>query len=262
MAGQRGNLTLVETYLTHGDERLRGWPFMDSPVPILSVFVLYLMMVRQGPKMMEQRKPFQVQGAMVLYNLAVMALSVYITFEKLISAVQSSYSLMCQPVDYSDDPRALRMLNACYWYFISKIIELLDTFFFIVRKKERQITFLHVYHHAIMLLHTWWFVKFVPGGQTFVLGFLNSFVHIWMYAYYGLAAMGPHMQKYLWWKKYLTKLQLLQFVLTSSHALYNVCFGDCGFPRLFSLSSVIQSAIFFSLFMNFYLQAYKKSKNS
>ena len=49
-----------------------------------------------------------------------------------------------------------------------------------------------------------------------------------------------------------------QFVLTSSHALYNVCFGDCGFPRFFSLSSVIQSAIFFSLFMNFYLQAYKK----
>lgn len=51
-----------------------------------------------------------------------------------------------------------------------------------------------------------------------------------------------------------------QFVLTSSHALYNVCFGDCGFPRLFSLSSVIQSAIFFSLFTNFYLQTYEKPK--
>ncbi|XP_065923120.1 very long chain fatty acid elongase 7-like isoform X2 [Magallana gigas] len=241
MPGPRENWTYVETYITHGDERLRGWPFMDSPVPVLTVFVLYLMMVKQGPKMMEQRKPFQVQGPMVLYNLAVMVLSIYITFEMLISAVQSSYSLKCQPVDYSEDPWALR-------------------FFFIVRKKERQITFLHVYHHAIMLLHTWWFVKFVPGGQTFVLGFLNSFVHIWMYAYYGLAAMGPHMQKYLWWKKYLTKLQLVQFVLICSHALYNVCFGDCGFPRLFSLSSVIQSAIFFSLFTHFYLQTYEKPK--
>lgn len=54
---------------------------MDSPVPVLTVFVLYLMMVKQGPKMMEQRKPFQVQGPMVLYNLAVMVLSIYITFE-------------------------------------------------------------------------------------------------------------------------------------------------------------------------------------
>lgn len=50
---------------------------------------------------------------------------------------------------------------------------------------------------------------------AFVLGFLNSFVHIWMYAYYGLAAMGPHMQKYLWWKKYLTKLQLVNAFLRS-----------------------------------------------
>lgn len=54
---------------------------MDSPVPVLTVFVLYLVMVKQGPKMMEQRKPFQVQGPMVLYNLAVMVLSIYITFE-------------------------------------------------------------------------------------------------------------------------------------------------------------------------------------
>nr|XP_022313685.1 elongation of very long chain fatty acids protein 4-like [Crassostrea virginica] len=258
MEASRANMTLMETYFTHGDERLRERPFMDSPVPILTVFSLYLLMVKQGPKAMEIHKPLQLQGAMVFYNLSVMLLSLYITVEFLVAAVQSSYSMKCQPVDYSNDPSALRMMNACYWYFISKIIELLDTFFFVVRKKERQITFLHVYHHAIMLLHTWWFVKFVPGGQTFLLGFLNSFVHIWMYAYYGLAAMGPHMQKYLWWKKYLTKLQLAQFVLTSSHALYNVCFGDCGFPRFFSLSSVIQSAIFFSLFMNFYLQAYKK----
>ena len=30
-----------------------------------------------------------------------------------------------------------------------------------------------------------------------------------MYGYYGLAAIGPHMQKYLWWKKYLTMIQLV-----------------------------------------------------
>ena len=39
---------------------------------------------------------------------------------------------------------------------------------------------------------------------------INSFVHVLMYAYYGLSALGPHMQKYLWWKKYLTRIQLVR----------------------------------------------------
>jgi len=38
---------------------------------------------------------------------------------------------------------------------------------------------------------------------------INSFVHVLMYTYYGLSALGPHMQKYLWWKKYLTRVQLV-----------------------------------------------------
>ena len=33
----------------------------------------------------------------------------------------------------------------------------MDTFFFILRKNNHQITFLHVYHHASML-NIWWFV--------------------------------------------------------------------------------------------------------
>ena len=38
----------------------------------------------------------------------------------------------------------------------------------------------------------------------------NSFVHVIMYAYYGLSAIGPQMRPYLWWKRYITKLQLVR----------------------------------------------------
>ena len=31
-----------------------------------------------------------------------------------------------------------------------------------------------------------------------------------MYSYYALAALGPRLQPFLWWKKYLTQLQLGQ----------------------------------------------------
>ena len=30
-----------------------------------------------------------------------------------------------------------------------------------------------------------------------------------MYTYYMIAAMGPKYQKYLWWKKYITTIQLV-----------------------------------------------------
>lgn len=37
-----------------------------------------------------------------------------------------------------------------------------------------------------------------------------------MYSYYGLAALGPQYQKYLWWKRYLTRIQLVSKKLTMS----------------------------------------------
>ena len=38
---------------------------------------------------------------------------------------------------------------------------------------------------------------------------LNSFIHVIMYAYYGLSACGPGIQKYLWWKRYITQAQIV-----------------------------------------------------
>ena len=56
-----------------------------------------------------------------------------------------------------------------------------------------------------MYIDTIWIFSF----SAFFVAMLNSFVHIFMYTYYGLAAIGPHMQKYLWWKRYLTRMQLV-----------------------------------------------------
>ncbi len=53
-------------------------------------------------------------------------------------------------------------------------------------------------------------VRWLPGGQESFGGFLNSIVHVIMYSYYFVAAMGPEYQKYLWWKRYLTSFQMIQ----------------------------------------------------
>lgn len=44
---------------------------------------------------------------------------------------------------------------------------------------------------------------------------VNAMVHVIMYTYYGLSAAGPHFQKYLWWKKYMTAIQLVSLLYTS-----------------------------------------------
>ena len=51
---------------------------------------------------------------------------------------------------------------------------------------------------------------FIPHPNAAVLGALiNSLVHVVMYSYYALSCLGPSVQKYLWWKKNITHLQLV-----------------------------------------------------
>lgn len=56
-----------------------------------------------------------------------------------------------------------QLSNGAWWYFFSKIVELLDTVFFVLRKKQSQVTFLHVYHHAITMFFSWGYLKYLPG---------------------------------------------------------------------------------------------------
>lgn len=58
------------------------------------------------------------------------------------------------------------MASVLWLYFIIKIVDLLDTVLFALRKKSNQITFLHVFHHSSMVLNAWFGVKYVAGGQS------------------------------------------------------------------------------------------------
>lgn len=88
---------------------------------------------------------------------------------------------------------------------------------------------------------------------------LNTFVHIVMYSYYFLAALGPKIQPYLWWKKYLTALQMVQFILVILHA-FQLLFIECDYPKVFVWWIGMHAVMFYFLFRDFYTQTYKKSK--
>jgi hypothetical protein len=38
----------------------------------------------------------------------------------------------------------------------------------------------------------------------------NSYVHVGMYFYYFLTALGPQFRRFAWWKQYLTIIQLVR----------------------------------------------------
>lgn len=127
----------------------------------------------------------------------------------------SRFSVRCSPVDYSNDELAVYTLNLTWLYLFNKLMDLLDTIFFVLRKKDRQVTFLHLYHHVMMCLVSMVGVRYVGGGHTIFVGIINTFVHVCMYTYYLLAAYDSSYQKNIWWKKYITLLQLVSFLLSS-----------------------------------------------
>ncbi|XP_057668518.1 elongation of very long chain fatty acids protein AAEL008004-like [Diorhabda carinulata] len=255
---------VAERYLTVlervSDPRTTDWPLVQNIFPTISMILGYLYVILfLGPMIMENRKPFKLKEVLIIYNGAQVLYSLFMLYEHLMSGWFLDYSLKCQPIDYSTNPKALRMANLCWWYYISKLTEFADTLFFVLRKKTSQITFLHVYHHSLTPIETWFLVKFLAGGHGTFSNLINNLVHVFMYFYYMVAAMGPEYQKYVWWKKHLTTLQLIQFGLVFVHSA-QLLWTDCGYPRWVGYFLLIHSTIFFILFSNFYYQTYKNSK--
>lgn len=70
------------------------------------------------------------------------------------------------------------------------------------------------------------------------------------------------MQKYLWWKKYLTLLQMVQFIMVMVHAFQLLFYNPCNYPIAFVWWIGAHAVMFYFLFSGFYKQAYKKVKLS
>ncbi|KAJ8667636.1 hypothetical protein QAD02_009299, partial [Eretmocerus hayati] len=248
----------------NADKRTTNWFLMSSPFPTLFICLSYVYLVKVlGPRLMENRKPFQLKNVLIVYNLLQVIFSAWLFYEIGMSGwLTGDYSLRCQPVDYSDRPQTLRMVHASWWYYFSKFTEFMDTIFFVLRKKTDHVSTLHVIHHGCMPMSVWFGVKFTPGGHSTFFGLLNTFVHIVMYTYYLLAALGPRIQPYLWWKKYLTAFQMLQFVAIMVHA-FQLLFINCNYPKAFVWWIGMHAVMFFFLFRDFYQQSYaQKTKKA
>jgi hypothetical protein len=110
--------------------------------------------------------------------------------------------LFCTPKDTAP---VGRLYYWSYIYYLSKYYEFLDTVLLALRKKPT--TFLHVFHHAVVVIMAWLWVDQVQSLQ-FIGLLTNTAVHVVMYYYYHLTTIG----KSPLWKKFITTMQIVQFV--------------------------------------------------
>lgn len=251
--------TLTEKIMSPGDPRLAHLPLIGSPLPVTLILVSYIYFVQVlGPRLMVDRKPFKLRRVMMMYNLFMVILSISQFIRGGIYGWFGAYSYTCQPIDYSNSGNGIGMAYTAYIYFLSKIVELLDTVFFVMRKKFNQITVLHVARHASIAWLMYWGVKHFPGGHGSFQGFANSFVHIFVYSYYLLSALGPRIAPFLWWKKYLTQLQMTQFVVIFLHSFQLVFRPNCDYPHWILVPYCAAAVYFLVMFINFYRRSYVK----
>ncbi|XP_044726841.1 elongation of very long chain fatty acids protein 4-like [Chrysoperla carnea] len=240
------NSTTFEKWFTaQKDPQIDQWPLMSSPIPVLSILGIYLLFVfKIGPKFMNKREPYNLRQFIILYNGFQVLNSALMCFYIRGIRVDYVYYLITNGCHPNKTPKFLLDIHTgAWWYLMAKITEFIDTICFILRKKFTQVTKLHVYHHAMTFFVTWSYLKYLPGEQAMVIAFNNNFVHIFMYGYYFLSALGPKYQKYLWWKRYVTVLQLIQFTLNIVYyiALFLL---DCDAPKFLSLVFTIHCGIF------------------
>lgn len=145
-----------------------------------------------------------------------------------------------------------------YWmalFTLSKIVELGDTAFIILRK--RKLIFLHWYHHVTVLYMTW--IAAVDGfaaGRYFVT--INFFIHSLMYTYYALQSFGIKTKKIV--SMTITTLQILQMVaglFIAYYAIQQLFSGKpCDASWYIIQVSLLTYGSYFVLFANYFYQTY------
>jgi len=236
--------------LAGGNRYTKHWP-VTNPFHAVLLCVAYLVILAVGMQVMKNRKKFELTWFSLLHNGFLVLLSSYMCYETIHQALINNYTLFGNGVDESE--KGLPMARVLWLFYISKPIEFIDTFIMMLKKNNRQISFLHVYHHIATFLIWWGVTYYAPGGDTYFSAAQNTFVHVLMYSYYFLATLkfpAP-------WKYYLTQIQMLQFALNFVQGAY-VTYYDTPYPKLWAQVLMVYMVSLLILFGNFYI----KNKNS
>ena len=66
--------------------------------------------------------------------------------------------------------------------------------------------------------------------------------------------------RYLWWKKYITTMQMMQFIAIIVHSIQGAFFIPCSFPIGISILEFLHGFFFLRSFWAFFQKEYKPTK--
>lgn len=178
------------------------------PETCIASIVLYLATIKILNVVMREREAFQLKGAMKLYNLAQVLLCGYMCYGLWANPMTNFFRL-----DTKFDRATEYFL---FVHFLSKWLDYIDTIFMSLRKKNEQISVLHVFHHASIPM-IWSFLLYTQDafGTTGLGAFANSFIHVLMYSHYLVTSFGIENP----FKKQITRLQMAQFSILIMHSM-------------------------------------------
>jgi elongation of very long chain fatty acids protein 4 len=150
-----------------------------------------------------------------VYILSKIMTSAYMTIEALMLMYRHGYSFWAPCVGcYKENPSVLNLL---WLFYISKVMDFCDTFFFVIGKKWKRLNFLHIYHHTATFLIIWF--NFCVRHDCDILNvvFLNALSHnvVFLYAFVSMHTKVPEtgISLPIWWKPVVNKMFEVELVI-------------------------------------------------
>ena len=248
-------------------ETLPGVKFTQKhmSIPVIIAFI-YLLGIFMGKRYMDFKQPKKLNFELACWNGVLSLFSFMGTLRTvpellyILSISDNIKSTICT------DPILTWGTGATgLWvqlFVFSKIPELFDTYFIIIRKKP--LIFLHWYHHVSVLLYCWHSYA-TKAPQTLYFVAMNYTVHTIMYGYYCLMSLGL---KPGWLSaKFITLFQIFQMIIGTLIQGYSLYYHLCGsISCQTNKNNIIFGSIMYTsylaLFVSFACKRYfvKKSK--
>ncbi|CAG7785175.1 unnamed protein product [Allacma fusca] len=227
---------------------------------VFAIIGVYLTGVYFGQKWMEHRPAYNLSTPLFFWNASLALYSIIGTIRGLpevlylLSLPDGTYLSVCAGLPHN--------YVASFWamvFALSKIVELGDTAFIILRKQK--LIVLHWFHHVATLVMFWiGYENYDPAGRFII---LNTFVHSFMYSYYALKAIKVKIPRRI--SKALTTLQILQMFcglyVVFSALLFAVQGRPCRRNKNMVYISVSVIASFAILFIHFFKTTYYSRHN-
>lgn len=235
-----------------------------SPMTMIFLSLAYLSFVYFiGPQFMKNRQPYSLKTFMQFYNIFQIIANFWLVSNIYIYgrpiAVLWKY---CESFDEMVGSNSEKVLQIFWGLLILKIIDYIETIVFVLRKKNNQISFLHVYHHLSTVLYVWVTLKYWIHSHLMTITLLNCFVHVVMYSYYFLSTFPNLQRRFVPFKKWITRIQMAHILFLTAISLVGFR-PSCGnkSAKYFSAMTFLNGTINLLFFFNFYT-SYKKSKTA